>query len=360
MPPLYIRLTMKTEQTMTRFIFFIFIFSVMVSCSQNPKENASPINPASNVEIDLIQRDSLSIPVFAAGTLSSRTQSNLSFMTGGIIDRIYVSEGDLVREGQRLAKLDLTEINSRVKQALVAYEKAQRDFQRAENLYRDTVITLEQYQNARTALEIAETSYQIADFNRSNSEIRAPSDGKILKKLKESPEMTAPGHPVIVFASTETDWVLKVNLADKDIVQIAEGDSAIIGFDAYPGMEFPAEVYEIANAANIMSGTYEVDLKLLRQPERLVTGLIGQATIYPETESHLFMPPEGLVEAVGDEGIIFTIKEGKAVRKEIILGTITQKGIIIREGLGEGDTVIVNGNAWLREGENIKVMNNLK
>lgn len=341
-----------------RFILLVIMAGLLNSCSTNEPASSNDSQQYSNVEITTIRKDSISIPVYSVGTLSSKTQSNLSFLTGGIIERFYVSEGDIVDEGDLLAKLDMTEIESKVKQASLAYDKAKRDFRRAENLYNDTVITLEQYQNAETALEIAETNYRIAQFNSKNSEVKAPSDGKILKKLKESNEIVAPGHPVVVFASTETDWILNVNLADKDIVRISMGDSASISFDAYPGNKYHAMVSEIATAANLMSGTYKVELKLIDLPSSLVTGLIGQARIFPQRETFIFLPPEGLVEAVGNEGVVFVLDEGQAVRREVVVGLITEKGIVIRSGLKEGDRVITHGNAWLKDGERVEVVTN--
>ncbi len=340
-----------------RFIPLILILAgFLFSCSPNEPAGSNNSQQYSNVEIATIRKDSISLSVYSVGTLSSKTQSNLSFLTGGIIERFYVTEGDIVDEGDLLAKLDMTEIESKVRQASLAYDKAKRDFRRAENLYNDTVITLEQYQNAETALEIAETNYRIAQFNRKNSEVTAPSDGKILKKLKESNEIVAPGHPVIVFASTETDWILNVNLADKDIVRISKGDSASISFDAYPGNKYHAMVNEIATAANLMSGTYKVELKLIDLPSSLVTGLIGQARIFPQRKTFIFLPFEGLVEAVGDEGVVFTLDEGQAIRRKIFLGPITEKGIVIRSGLDAGDRVITHGNAWLKDGERVEVV----
>ncbi len=340
-----------------RFIFVTGVIALLLtSCSANEKEDTANSNIYPNVNAIAIKKDSISIPVYSVGTLSSKTQSNLSFITGGIISRFYISEGDIVSKNDLLVKLDMTETESRLKQASLAYDKAKRDFRRAENLYRDTVITLEQYENANTALEMAQSNFRIAEFHRENSEIRAPTAGKILKKLKESNEIVGSGHPVIIFASTEADWILKVNLADKDIVRISKGDSASISFDAYPGKTYSALVYEIATVASLMSGTYEVELKLSDLPDRLVTGLIGQAKIYPARKQLLFLPLGGLVEAAGNEGVVFVLKNGKAVRTEILVGEITEKGIVISSGLEEGDKVITNGNAWLRDGQKVEVV----
>ncbi|MGC9342785.1 MAG: efflux RND transporter periplasmic adaptor subunit [Bacteroidales bacterium] len=342
---------------MNRVILFITLMFFIFSCSSIEQKQESTDKPLARVKTGVITRDTISVPVISVGTLASKTQSNLSFLTGGIIADYYVNEGDIVKEDQLLAKLDMTEIQSRTKQASLALEKARRDFRRAQNLYQDTVITLEQYQNAETALEVAQENYQIARFNRKNSEIRAPSEGKILKKLKEKSEIAAPGHPVLVFASTEAEWILKVNLSDRDIVRVNTGDSALIRFDAYPGENFNAVISEIATAANPLSGTYEVELKLLNLPDRLVTGLIGSATILPQFQEALFLPPEGLVEAIGSKAVVFVMREGKSFRKEVEISTVTEKGIIVKSGLNEGDTIITDGNAWLHDREEVMIVN---
>jgi multidrug efflux pump subunit AcrA (membrane-fusion protein) len=94
-----------------------------------------------------------------------------------------VKEGDAIKKGQVLAVLDLTEINAQVTQATLAFEKAERDYKRLSNLYRDSVVTLEQFQNAGTGLDIAREQLTAARFNRTFSEIRASENGYILRKF---------------------------------------------------------------------------------------------------------------------------------------------------------------------------------
>lgn len=341
---------------MNKIILLIIVAVLLSSCREQAVETGKQEAELMKIRVARVASDSLSIPIRGVGSLASKTQSNLSFLTGGIIDRIYVNEGDLVKKGDLLARLEMTEIESRLNQARLAYEKAQRDFERIENLYRDTVVTLEQYQDARTGLELAGSNLRIARYNKKNSRIEAPSDGKILKKLKEVNEITAPGHPVIVFASTETDWVLNVNLSDRDIVRVMVGDTAKIHFDAYPGEEFLAEVREVASAANLMSGTYEVELALLELPERLVSGLIGKAKIQPAAETYLFLPPEALVEAIGNQGTVFVLDGERVMRTRIELAAVTSRGIIIKSGIKAGQQVVTDGNSWIKDGEKVIVV----
>ncbi|MBK8884570.1 MAG: biotin/lipoyl-binding protein [Bacteroidales bacterium] len=103
--------------------------------------------------------------VQSSGQFTTDDETMLSFKTGGIVDRIYVKEGDKIRKGQLLATLDLTEISSQVNQSQIAYEKAARDYNRIENLQKDSVASLEQLQNSKTGLELAKQQLAAAKFN---------------------------------------------------------------------------------------------------------------------------------------------------------------------------------------------------
>ena len=99
----------------------------------------------------LDQNGSQLTPIAVSGQFTTDDETQLGFKTGGVIRSILVKEGDRIHAGQLLATLDLTEINTQVSQAQLGLEKAKRDFQRVQNLYRDSVATLEQLQNAPAA-----------------------------------------------------------------------------------------------------------------------------------------------------------------------------------------------------------------
>src|SRR5690606_4192758 len=127
--------------------------------------------------------DSAQQKIVVSGQFTTDDEVKLSFKITGIVKSILVEEGDAIRKGQLLATLDQTEISSQVLQAKLAYEKAERDYSRTQNLYADSVATLEQLQNSKTALEIAQQQLKAAKFNQSHTEIRAPKNGFVLKKL---------------------------------------------------------------------------------------------------------------------------------------------------------------------------------
>lgn len=136
------------------------------------------------VKLISIKEEAADNLIHITGYLSTQDEMRLSFKTGGVIDRILVSEGDKVKRGQLLATTKSTEISAQVQQVQLGVQKAERDYQRVLNLYNDSVATLEQLQNAKTGLEIARQNLSQASFNQQYSKIYATQDGFVIRKMK--------------------------------------------------------------------------------------------------------------------------------------------------------------------------------
>ena len=334
------------------------IIILMAGCKQ-PEEKAALEENVVNIRVHPVEYMEYKVPVRATGILGTSTRMKLSFKTGGLIQQIDVREGESVKEGQILALLDLSEIRAQVNQARIGYEKARRDMTRAENLYKDSVATLEQFQNAKSAFEVAGSQKQIADFNLLHSKIAAPSDGKIQKILVESNEMIAPGHPAVLFASSEDDWVVRVALTDKDIVKLILGDSAHVFIDAFPGEVMHAEVTELGAIADPLTGTYEAELLILKPKTQFRTGFISRSEIFPMAkERSLLIPLKALIDADDHTASVFTYENGKVNKRRIRTGIITRDAIVVKDGLTEGEFVVTDGVTYLGKDSKVKLLTN--
>ena len=315
---------------------------LVIAASCRPAEEKKPvIDNSVIIRVTPVEILEYKIPVRATGLLGTTAQMKLSFKTGGIIKQLYVKEGEEVRKGEVLAILDLSEIRAQMNQASIGHEKARRDLTRAKNLYADSVATLEQYQNARSAFELSEARKQIADFNLLHSQIKAPSDGKIQKILIESNEMIAPGYPAILFASTENDWVVRSALTDKDIVKLSMGDSGIVTMDAFPGKVFKAKITELGSVADPATGTYEAELMIIQSEPQFRTGFISRVRIYSsETNLSMVVPIEALLEASDNRAYVYVYEDGKTSKRKIRTGAILNEVVVVKDGLEEADLVV--------------------
>lgn len=335
------------------FLLFTFLPAFWGCNHQEPSARLTNIRQVMAVEAMM---QGTAHPIHTSGLLASKTEMKLGFKTGGIIERIDVHEGQTVQKAMRLASLNLAEIAARKEQASQAYDKAVRDFQRVENLYRDSVATLEHLQDARTAREVARTNLEIADFNLRYSVIEAPANGKILLKLAEENEIVAAGQPVFLFGTSGEDWVVKVGLPDRDIVRVSLNDRARIRFDAYPGQPFEAVVTQLGQAADPYTGTYEVELTLQHTPLELVSGFMANAEILPpQSDSCLQVPIDALVEAGEHLGIVFVVT-GPVVHKRTVTIAGVSENLCIMEGLTPGELVVTEGAPYLNDGDSVIVI----
>jgi RND family efflux transporter MFP subunit len=214
----------------------------------------------------------------------------LAFKTGGVVDRIFVDEGDRVEAGQTLAQLDLDEIDAQVDLAQSAFEKSERDLDRMRALYADSIVSLEQLQNVETALTAARSNLTMAQFNRRHSEIIAPSDGRIQRRHADPSELVSGGQKILELGESD-NWVIRLGLPDRDVVKIGLGDDATVHFDAYPDETFDGRVTEIAEAADPASGTFEVEVALIDSPPKLKSGFIASVDLIPsDRTSHTMIP----------------------------------------------------------------------
>lgn len=301
-------------------------------------------------------------PVRAIGRLVSSEQIKLSFKTGGIIRKIYVKEGERVGKGEMLAELKMDEIRAGFESAESGLNKAERDYDRLKNLYEDNAVTLSQYQDAETALKVAQSNYQIAKFNLENSKITAPENGYILKQLAEINELIGSGHPVFVFGSDQEKWKIRTSVTDRDVVRIQTGDSASVTIDAYPKRFFSGVIISVNNAPDLDNGNYQVELYIDREKFKFFNGLISRVTIFPsEPKKCCIIPVESVIQGEKRKGYVFRLTAEETAEKILIeIDHIRNDSVAVLTGLEPGDNIITRGAAYIKDGELVRevTMNN--
>lgn len=283
----------------------------------------------------------------------------LSFKTGGLIEQISVEDGDEVRAGQILATLDLEEINAQQQRAASNYKKAADDLERFSKLYDEALVSLQIKQNAQSANDSAAAELQIANFNKKLSVIRAPVEGRILKRFVESSELIQSGQPVFLLAARKQGSIVRVGLIDQDIVKVGVGDPAHIFLDAYPGRTFTGAVSEVALSTDSNAGTFEVEILVDDQGFALRSGLIARVEITPVSgDLQYYIPIEAVFKADNGLARIFVLDESKNAVNEVSVEIVKylQEEVAVRGSLKASDKVIKLGAPYLSDGSPVTVV----
>lgn len=252
-------------------------------------------NKATKVAVETAQKRTIVERVYSSGKLFPATELEITSNISGTIVELYVKEGDLVKKGQLLAKVDPEALVSVVERAEAAADgaaaqlasvKAQRKqlqaqfknteiiYQRNKQLYEDGVISKAEYETAEASysaaqanLETASENIRAAQFtvqsskatvreqknNLSQTKIYAPINGVVSTLYKKQGEQVVgtaqmAGTPILKIANLKTVEV-RVDVNERDILNTSIGDSADIELDAYPDRKFAGVVTQIANTA---------------------------------------------------------------------------------------------------------------
>lgn len=348
---------MKTLKMLTLFALSLIAHACTHS---NGNENTPAETSEIPVWIEKVKMEESSLPIHTSGQFTTHDETFLSFKTGGIIDKILVNEGDRIQKGQLLATLNLTEINAHVSQAELEFEKAKRNYDRVSNLYKDSVATLEQFQNSKTALDMITRQMETARFNRTYSEIRAIANGHVLRKLASEGQVIAPGSVVLqTNGNNQNDWVLKVGISDREWSRIQLGDIASVTIDAQPGETFMAKVVQKSSGTDAGTGSFSAELRLTGTlPQTIASGLFGKAIITPSSKQQVWvLSYDALLDAGSQFGFVFVTNDMKTVQKQqVTISAIEKDKVIVSHGLENSPWIVVVGSAYLKDQSSIRVM----
>lgn len=311
------------------------------------------------VRVISLEKELFESVIVTSGRIATDDETLLGFKVGGVVRNVLVNEGDAVRKGQVLATLDLTEINSTLSQAQIGFEKAERDLKRARNLYRDSVATLEQLQNAETAYEVAQEQLKAVAFNRNFAEIHAPHNGFVLKKFVNPGQVVGIGDPVLkTNGAGNGKWIIKTGVSDRQWAAIAINDVARITIDAFEGEEFVGKVIRKSETSDPATGSFVVEVAIEGNKHKLATGMFGSVRILSGRKSHSWnLPYDAVLEANGEEGFVFITLDNKtAIKRTVRIGSFNNETIRVTAGLEDARTIVVAGSAYLTDQSPIVVV----
>ena len=312
------------------------------------------------VNVQTVSFKQVSHPVIASGPVRPVSEQTLAFKVAGIVDKVLVKEGQVVKKGQPLAKLVLEEIDANVAKAEAVLVDAKRQKDRITALSGRNMASDQINRQAETALEVAQADLRIAKFNRQYAVIRAPEDGRILTRSIEPNELVQAGQQAFVFADEKQGWSVRLSVADVDVIKLALEDTAQIRLDAYPNRVFNGVIREIAGRANSHSQTFEVDVLFKEQGlPPLYSGLIAHTNITPsQTQTVAEVPLTAFITANGQRGSVYLVEsETKVKRQTIEVAYLSGSNAMVTAGLTEGDRIVVDGGPFIVAGSTIDIVN---
>jgi HlyD family secretion protein len=208
-------------------------------------------------------------------------------------------------------------------------------------------------QIARANLKNAEAAVRLAEINLRETQVVAPFAGIVAQRMVSVGSVVSSGTPIVRLVSQTIE--VRLNADDSQVTQLEPGQQADIRLTAYPDTVFPARVESISPTSDTTSRTFTVTLAPEAVDSRLKPGMLAQADVAAVSRPGVLMVPDQAVLARGSESSVFVVVDGKAQRKIVGLGIRGNGMVEVLNGLKEGDSVVIEGQAALKENEEVTV-----
>jgi RND family efflux transporter MFP subunit len=320
----------------------------------------------------------------ASGYVVARRKATLSAKILGKLTQLNFEEGQKVKTGDIVAKLDdsnyaaaLHQAHATALQAKAAMDNTAPIYDRYQALKAQGAISADAvaaqriaYDNARTYYSVARAAEELAQANLRDTLVRAPFDGVVTVKVAQVGEVVAPSASgggdtrtgIVTIVDMESLEVL-VDVSENYIDRVEVGGQVTIHLDAYPDWDIPGSVIAIIPTADQSKGTVEVRVAIKGKDSRILPQMAARVSFLTAPEKNagpvtarVSVPPAA-VQVKGKTGSIFLIgADGVIEKRDVALGLKTPQAITILSGVTAGDRLASDNLDKLHDGDKVKIL----
>ena len=340
---------------------------LIAGCGGDEPEKESPIvQPIKMMEVT---SQSMGRRLEYPGRVSPVVESELSFEVPGRISYFPVKEGQWLEEGEVIARVDDRNYRAEVTSFQARLKAAQADYDRFSELLAIGAVSQRDLETRRRNYEVAQSNLAIAEKALEDTELRAHFAGRVARKLANDFQSVLAKEPVILL---QDDRVLEIKAnvperaltADKaqlSVDSLTQRLSPSVSITSIPGSSFPAQIKEMATAADPATRTFEVTFSFEPEGVRILPGMTARVTVVQPVDdgnqNQGFMIPSNAT-AIDDKGRSFVWRiDRSSMQAEAVvveLGAVTGADVTIYGDVADGDIIALSGVHQLQEGRQVQ------
>ncbi|MDQ3495883.1 MAG: efflux RND transporter periplasmic adaptor subunit [Pseudomonadota bacterium] len=306
------------------------------------------------VEVEAASRRAIAASYTGTAPLEPQAESQVVAKTSGVALQVLVEEGQAVRAGQVLARLDPDRAALQAAQSAAQMRKLEANFRRSQQLAAQQLVSAADHDQLRYDLENARAANRLANLELSYASVKAPIAGVIAQRSIKPGNFVQNNTPIFrIVDNARLEATL--NVPERELATLKAGQPVKLQVDALPGRTFEGTVDRIAPVVDAGSGTFRVITAFVGGGV-LQPGMFGRIRIdYDQRADALVIPRAALLEGEADSAV-YIVREGKAVRVPLRLGYIDGAYAEVLDGLKVGEHVVTAGKVALRDGSAVQVL----
>ncbi len=352
----------------TKIVLLTASILIVMAPACKKKETKKTEERSVNVRVQSVEEKALRPFVETIGTLNPNEEVIVSAEVDGILKDVRVDEGTVVSKGMLLSVIDDTDYSLEVKRAEAALRQAQATFEntklefgRKQSLYKEQLVTQQQFDDVSTRLSLAEADVERAKAALSlakqkliKTRIYSPLSGYIKEKKVSAGDYVRNGTNLFVIIQNNP---LKLNftVTEKDAGKLRRGQDLTFRVDAFPGREFKGKVSIIYPSLEERTRTLLIEAQVPNPAGILKPGLFAHVVLYTGAERNTVLVPIISLLYEGETIKVFVV-EGDRVKERVVkAGQKYGEMMEIIEGVKKEELVVVAGQQNLSEGVKVNV-----
>ncbi len=286
-------------------------------------------------------------------TIESDAEAPVLARVSGEVVEILVEEGDSVKAGQLLARLDGVRLQLQMIEAKANLEKTRKEYERYIQLHARGLVSAATFEGLQFDMDALEATYELKRLNYNYTKIRAPISGVVSSRDIKLGQHVMAGAAAFKITNT-TSLVAYLSIPQTELSKISAGDTAKLRVDAMPEVEFNALIVRISPTIDPRSGTFKATASIDNQDGELAPGMFGRFNIaYEKHADALLIPAAALLEE-DSETVVYVVNDGSAIRRAIEVGIQSDGFVEVLSGLDANEQIVVIGQNGLRDGAKVQ------
>jgi len=311
-------------------------------------EAATPVP----VETTLPFRSDIYATYAASASITSDADAPVTARVSGDVIDLLVEEGDRVKAGQILARLDGKRLQLEMLAAKANLERARKEYKRNTDLHERGLVSSAMFEGLKFDLASLKATYDLERLNYGYSNIRATIAGVVSSREIKLGQNLAVGQ--VAFRITETsELIAYLQIPQAELSKFKSGHAATVKVASMPHNEFAATIVRISPTIDSRNGTFRATAIIDNADGNLAPGMFGRFTIAYEKHANALVIPSHALLDEDEETTVYVVQNGEVVRRAVDVGIEENGRVEILSGLLDDDQVVVVGHSSLRDGSKV-------
>ncbi len=346
-------------------VLLLFVAAgLLASCSKGdpaaggaqarPGNGGQPALPPVPVAVEPAVTGEIASYYRSTATLEPDKEAEIPARVRGVILQVLAEEGDAVRQGQPLLRIEETEYRLRLRQAEAEEAKQQTRYDRVKRLHPEGLASTEEYSSTEMDLQTAQAARELASLELGYTTVVAPFSGRVTRRFVSAGQTVSANAPLFTLVDPSR-LLARVHVPAKEFRDLRTDQPVDLVLDSN-GDVLRGRIDLVSPIVDPASGTIKVTVEVRNPPATARPGDFAEIRVVTESRAGATLVPKAAVITDRGERVVFVATDSTAERRVVQVGFEDDTNAQVVDGLRPGEPVVVQGQRSLKHGQRVRLL----